>query len=231
MSLSNHPLTIGMVLFQNFTQLDLTGPFEVLSAMPNTHVDLVSKTLEPMISNRRLQILPTVVYEDAPQYDVLLVPGGGGVNALMEDQETLAFLRTQASNANYVTAVCTGSLVLGAAGLLRGYRATTHWLSLDLLPIFGAIPVEDRVVVDRNRMTGGGVTAGIDFALQLVAELRGENLAKSIQLNLEYNPAPPFKSGHPSVAESQIVNRVREQTAERQAERRRIAERVTKDWV
>ena len=231
MNSSDNPLSIGMVLFQNFTQLDLTGPFEVLSAMPNTHVDLVSKTLEPVISNRYLRILPTMVYEDAPQYDVLLAPGGGGVNVLMEDQETLEFLRGQASKARYITAVCTGSLLLGAAGLLRGYRATTHWLSLDLLPIFGAISVEDRVVVDRNRITGGGVTAGIDFALQLVAELRGENLAKRIQLNLEYNPAPPFKNGHPSVAEPQIVDRVRQQTAERQAERRQIAERVTKDWV
>ena len=231
MSPSDKPLSIGMVLFQNLTQLDLTGPFEVLSTMPNTHVDLVSHTLDPVISNRQLRILPTIVYEDAPQYDVLFVPGGSGVNALMEDPETLDFLREQASNARYITAVCTGSLVLGAAGLIQGYHATTHWLSLDLLPLFGAILEKDRVVVDRNRITGGGVTAGIDFALRLVAELRGENLAKSIQLALEYNPAPPFKHGHPSVANPQIVNHVREQAAELQAERRQIAERVTKDWV
>ena len=228
MNQSDNPLRIGMLLFPNFTQLDLTGPFELLSAMENTQIDLVSKNLSPVVSNRNLGILPTITYEDTEQYDVLFVPGGNGVDTLMEDRQVLEFLKSQAASAKFVTAVCTGTLVLGAAGLIRGYRATTHWLSLDLLPIFGAIPVSTRVVVDRNRVTGGGVTAGIDFALQLIAKLRGEDLAKKIQLNLEYNPDPPFRSGHPSVAEPALVAQVREQTTERQSRRRHIAERIAR---
>lgn len=208
MNQSDNPLRIGMLLFPNFTQLDLTGPFELLSAMENTQIDLVSKNLSPVVSNHNLGILPTITYEDTEQYDVLFVPGGSGVDTLMEDRQILEFLKSQAPSAKFVTAVCTGTLVLGAAGLIRGYRATTHWLSLDLLPIFGSIPVSTRVVVDRNRVTGGGVTAGIDFALQLIAKLRGEDLAKKIQLNLEYNPDPPFRSGHPSVAEPALVAQV-----------------------
>jgi len=220
-------LHVGFLIFPKVTQLDFTGPFEVFARTPNTEVHLVAKTQDPVHSAPgNLQLQPTVTMRDAPQLDVLCVPGGSGVVTLMEDQETLEFLRRQAQGTKYVTSVCTGALVLGAAGLLRGYRATTHWLSLELLPLFGAIPVEARVVADRNRITGGGVTAGIDFGLTLAAHLFGEEAAKRIQLIMEYNPTPPFCSGSLEQADAALVDELRNVNAARQDERRKVAVRA-----
>src|SRR5215471_14868048 len=159
------PLRIGFLLFPDVTQLDLTGPYEVFAALPNAEIHLLWKTRDPVRAGGGLQILPTTRLADCPRLDVICVPGGTGVNALLGDQEVLGFLRRAAAEARYVTAVCTGSLVLGAAGLLRGRKATSHWMSRDMLAAFGAEPVAERVVIDGNLITGGGVTAGVDFAL------------------------------------------------------------------
>jgi cyclohexyl-isocyanide hydratase len=202
-------IRIGMLLFPRLTQLDLTGPYEVLSKVPGAEIFLAWKSLAPVVADSGLALLPTTTLTDAPQADVLFVPGGAGQLPLMQDPEVLAFLRRQAAGARYVTGVCTGSLLLGAAGLLEGYEATTHWAFHDLLARCGARPVHRRVVIDRNRVTGGGVTAGIDFALSLAAELAGEEIACGIQLGLEYDPAPPFSSGSPEGAAPRIVESVR----------------------
>jgi cyclohexyl-isocyanide hydratase len=193
-----------MVLFPDLTQLDLTGAYEVLARMPNTRVQLVAATLDPVRSEWGLRILPDVTFGDAPALDILCVPGGWGVNEHLEDEELLDFLRAQGEHARYITSVCSGALLLGAAGLLRGYRATTHWLSLDLLPLLGAEAARERVVRDRNRITGAGVSAGIDFGLALAAELFGPAAAQRIQLAIEYAPAPPFDSGSPESAPDDI---------------------------
>jgi cyclohexyl-isocyanide hydratase len=200
---------IGMLLYPGLTQLDLTGPFEVLHRVPDAVVHLVWKTRDAVFADSKLGILPTTTVAECPTLDVVFVPGGGGQMALMQDDEILTFVAEQGRRARYVTSVCTGALVLGAAGLLDGYDAATHWAFMDLLPMFGARPVRKRVAVDRNRITGGGVTAGIDFGLTLAAALAGESLAKAIQLGLEYDPAPPFQCGHPDVAEPAIVAAVR----------------------
>jgi cyclohexyl-isocyanide hydratase len=215
-----------MVLFPNLTQLDLTGPYEVFSRLPNATVSLLAADRQPVRSEHGLSILPDQIFEDASRLDVLFVPGGMGVNRMMEHEPLLQFLRERARQAAYVTAVCTGSLLLGAAGLLQGYRATTHWLSLDLLPFFGAHPVDDRVVIDRNRITGGGITAGIDFGLVVAAEWCGQDVAENVQLMLEYNPEPPFRSGSPKSAEPGVVERVTALRRELQNERRAIVQRA-----
>jgi cyclohexyl-isocyanide hydratase len=215
---------IGLLLFPRLTQLDLTGPYEVFGRLPDAQVLLVGAG--EARSDTGLRLSPDVGISDAPQLDVLCVPGGPGVNAAMEDEALLRFLRAQAERAAWVTSVCTGALVLGAAGLLRGYRATTHWLSLDLLPYFGAVPVQERVVIDRNRATGGGVTAGIDFGLRLAAELRGDEVAQAIQLGMEYDPAPPFRAGSPRTADPQLVESVSAARRGLNDERRRIVQRA-----
>lgn len=202
-------LHIGLLLYPGLTQLDLTGPFEVFHRIPDAQVHLVWKDLAPVRADSGLQLLPTTTLAECPPLDVVCVPGGFGQIALMDDAEVLDFLRTQARTARYVTAVCTGSLLLGAAGLLDGYRATTHWGFVELLAAYGARHAPGRAVVDRDRITGGGVTAGIDFALVVAAELAGEDVAKRIQLGLEYNPAPPFACGHPDVADPALVAEVR----------------------
>jgi cyclohexyl-isocyanide hydratase len=204
---------IGMLLYPGLTQLDLTGPFEVLHRIPDTRVHLLWKTLDPVTADSGLGLLPTTTLAGCPPLGVVFVPGGTGQMALMQDGEALGFLREQGVRARWVTSVCTGALLLGAAGLLEGYEATTHWAFMDLLPMFGARPARKRVVVDRNRVTGGGVTAGIDFALRIAAELAGEGAAKRIQLGLEYDPQPPFRSGHPDVAEPEVVAAMREHFA------------------
>ena len=219
-------LRVGMVLFPDLTQLDLTGPYEVFSRMPDTCVHLIAATLDPVRSERGLRITPDTTFANAPPLDVLFVPGGVGVNRAMEDEQILAHVRHQAAHVRYVTAVCTGALVLGAAGLLRGYRAATHWLSMDLLPLFGAIPVAERVVIDRNRITGGGITAGIDFGLVVAAELCGEQIAQELQLMLEYDPQPPFASGSPRTAPVDLVARVRDARQAIQDQRRAIVQRA-----
>ncbi len=196
----SHAIHIGMLLFPNVTQLDLTGPTQVLSRVPGAKVHLAWKSLEPVMTDAGFAIVPTTAFADCPQFDVLCVPGGFGTKDLLEDEETLAFLRKQAEGARWVTSVCNGSLVLGAAGLLQGYRSACHWRWRRYLPAFGAIPVDERIVRDRNRISGGGVTAGIDFAFALAAELAGEETAKMIQLALEYDPHPPFDCGTPEAA-------------------------------
>jgi len=200
---------IGLLLFPKITQLDLTGPFEVLARTPGTKVHLVWKRIEPVVSDVGLQILPTTTFADCPPLDVICVPGGPGQIDLMDDEEVLAFVRTQGLQARYVTSVCTGALVLGAAGLLHGYEATTHWASMDNLEHFGAKPVSRRICIDRNRITGGGITAGIDFGLYLASVLADRNSAEKIQLFLEYNPAPPFEAGSPSTAPGSVVAELR----------------------
>jgi len=200
---------IGMLLYPGLTQLDLTGPFEVLHRIPDTKVHLLWRTLDPVVADSGIALGPTTTLANCPCLDVLFVPGGSGQMVLMQDETVLAFLREQGETARFVTSVCTGALLLGAAGLLDGYEATTHWAFMDLLPIFGARPVRRRVVVDRNRITGGGVTAGIDFGLRLAATLAGDPAAKAIQLGLEYDPEPPFRSGHPDVAEPEVLATVR----------------------
>ncbi len=217
------PLQFGLLLYPNLTQLDLTGPFEVFARVPDAQVHLIWKNREPVQADSGLRLLPTTVLEECPALDVVCVPGGPGQIDLMEDEEVHQFLCGQAETCRYVTSVCTGSLVLGAAGLLKGYKATTYWAAMDLLPAYGAEPVNKRVVIDRNRITGGGVTAGIDFGLALVAELLGERVAKMIQLGLEYKPAPPFNSGHPDVAEPEITEALRALMLARIQERRKQA--------
>ena len=204
------PLQIGFVLFPIVTQLDFTGPLQVFSNMPSAQVHLIWKRIEPVPSDTPLTLNPTITLGDCPQLDVICVPGGAGTDNLIEDEEVLAFLRQQAAGARYVTSVCTGSLVLGAAGLLQGYRAATHWAAMEFLPLYGAIPDPARVSVDRNRVTGGGVTAGIDFALKLVSMLADQATAETIQLRLEYDPAPPFNAGSPQTAPAAILTRFKE---------------------
>lgn len=220
------PLSIGMMLFPHFTQLDLAGPYEVFSRMPETRAHLLAASLEPVRSEHGLSIAPTTDFDSAPPLDILFVPGGAGQQQVMEDERFVGFLRERGDEARFVTSVCTGSLLLGAAGLLRGYRATTHWMFLELLRPLGAEPVGERVVIDRNRITGGGVTAGIDFGLVIAAELFGEETAKTIQLSIEYDPAPPFKGGSPGSAEDALVNSVSELGRELFENRRRQVERV-----
>jgi cyclohexyl-isocyanide hydratase len=200
---------MGMLLYPGLTQLDLTGPFEVLHRVPGARVHLVWKSSDPVVADSGLGLLPTTTLAECPKLDLLFVPGGAGQVALMQDGAVLDFVREQGTRARFVTSVCTGALVLGVAGLLDGYQAATHWAFMQLLPMFGARPVAQRVVVDRNRITGGGVTAGIDFGLRVAAMLAGDAVAKSIQLGLEYNPDPPFRCGHPDVAEPDIVATVR----------------------
>lgn len=222
---------IGMLLFPNLTILDLVGPYEVLSRLPNTRIHLVAASLEPLASEHGLTILPDTILAEAPEFDVLFVPGGNGVNELLDDEPCLAWLKQQGEHARFVTSVCTGALLLGAAGLLRGYRATTHWLSMDLLPLLGAAPVDERVVVDRNRITGGGITAGIDFGLTLAAALHGESVASEIQLMMQYDPQPPFQSGSPKIAAPAVVAAVRSTRQGVQEERRRKIERIVSQWT
>ena len=210
---------IGLLIFPDITQLDMTGPYEVFIKFPNARVHLIWKTHDPITAAGGMRILPTTTFADCPPLDVVCVPGGAGMNPLLTDAETLAFLRRQAENAQYITSVCTGSLVLGAAGLLKGKRATTHWMSHAMLSEFGAIPVQERVVRDGNVFTGGGVTAGIDFALTLAAEVAGPDVARKIQLGIEYNPAPPFDAGSPAGAGSELADAVTAASAGRQNER------------
>lgn len=216
------PIEFGLLVFPDVQQLDLMGPYEVFASWPRARVRLVWKTIDPVFSSTRLVLKPDVTFESCPQLDVLCAPGGAGIDALLTDEEALGFVRRQAVAARFTTSVCTGALLLGAAGLLKGKRATTHWASHDLLQCLGAIPVRERVVRDGNLMTGGGVTAGIDFALALVAELAGPEVAEAIQLKLEYAPAPPFDAGSPESAPESVLRAVRSQLAPIVEERRRI---------
>jgi cyclohexyl-isocyanide hydratase len=219
-------LQIGLLVFPRVTQLDLTGPAQVFSSLPDVTVHLIWKRIEPVPSDSVIALMPTVTFADCPQLDVICVPGGPGVAALMEDQEVLDFLRRQAAGARYVTSVCTGALVLGAAGLLRGRQATTHWASHDFLAALGARPVQARVVRDGKLFTGGGVTAGIDFALTIAAEIAGPEAAQAIQLQIEYAPAPPFDAGHPDSAPAAVLEAAQQKGAGMRAEREALVARV-----
>ena len=221
------PFQIGLLLFPNLTQLDMTGPYEVFIKFPDSRVHLLWKTLDPVTAAGGMRLLPSATFADCPQLDLVCMPGGAGMNPLLNDEEVLDFLRRQASGARYLTSVCTGSLVLGAAGLLRGRRATTHWMSLPMLAAFGCEPVAERVVVDGNVITGGGVTAGIDFALTVAGELLGAEAAKRIQLGMEYDPHPPFDAGSPERADASVVAAVCEAAAARQTEREAEIERAS----
>jgi cyclohexyl-isocyanide hydratase len=213
------PFHIGLLLFPDITQLDMTGPYEVFIKFPDAKVHLIWKTREPVKAGGGMQITPSMTFAECPQLDLICVPGGAGMNPLLNDAETLDFIRRQAKGARYVTSVCTGALVLGAAGLLEGRRAATHWMSREMLSAFGATPVAERVVIDGNVITGGGVTAGIDFALKVAAEAFGAELAQSIQLGIEYDPHPPFDAGSPERADAALVASARAAAAQRQAER------------
>ena len=207
------PTKIAFLLFPNVTQLDLTGPAQVLSRLGDATLDLVWKTRDPVSTDAGFSILPTATFDEVPQADILCVPGGFGINHVIADDEALGWVRRIGEGAAWVTSVCTGSLVLGAAGLLRGYRAGCHWGQIEALELFGAEPVTARTVVDRNRVTGGGVTAGIDFAFTLTALLRGEAHARLVQLSLEYDPQPPFDSGSPARADPTLVAAYRRRVA------------------
>ena len=198
-------LTIGSLMFEGMDQIDLTGPFEVLSRIPNSTYRLYGMTAAPVRDMKGLLLTPDAALAEAPRLDVLHVPGGPGQEALMEDEIVLGWIRDQAADAHSVFSVCTGALLCGAAGLLRGRRATTHWASFHLLPFFGAIPVNQRVVVDGSWVFAAGVTAGIDGALRLAAELRGQAVAEAIQLHMAYAPEPPFNSGTPETAPPAIL--------------------------
>ena len=199
------PISVAFLVYPKVTQLDFTGPAQVLSRLGDAAMHYVWKSRDPVATDSGFSILPTATFAELRRADILCVPGGFGCVDVMEDKEALSWLREVGLQADWVTSVCTGSLILGAAGLLDGYRATSHWDWRDHLSLFGATSVAERVVFDRNRVTGGGVTAGIDFALALMAAIRGEAHARAVQLGLEYDPKPPFDSGSPGVVEPDLV--------------------------
>ncbi len=223
-------LEIGLLAFEGLDQADLTGPFEVLSRLPSSTTRIYAKTLDPVRDVKGLRLLPDATLAEAPQLDVLHVPGGYGQEAVMHDQTTLEWVRRQATGARYVLSVCTGALICGAAGLLKGRRATTHWSALHLLPIFGGVSVDERVVIDGNMVFAAGVTSGIDGALRLAALLRGDDVARAIQLYLQYAPEPPFDSGTPATAPPALLEAARNSaamiTAQREATARLVAQRL-----
>ncbi len=225
------PLVIGFLVFPDIQQLDLTGPYEMFSVLDvPKEVHLIWKTRAVVTSTTGLTFTPTRTLADCPRLDVLCVPGGIGVNALLDDPEVLGFIRRQAETLTFLTSVCTGSLVLGAAGLLRGKRATSHWSAVDLLSRFGSDPDAGRVVRDGNLITAGGVTAGIDFALTAIAELCGRETAEACQLQLEYAPAPPFDAGSPETAPAAVVSKLREKGRASRLQREAIINAVTEGW-
>jgi cyclohexyl-isocyanide hydratase len=219
-------LHVGLLVFPSLQQLDLTAPYDVFASVPSAKVHLIWKDRSAIVSATGLVLIPTMTFADCPALDVLCVPGGRGINGLLQDPEVLGFLRTEAARARYVSSVCTGSLVLGAAGLLKGRRATTHWNSHDLLAKFGAVPTHGRVVRDGNLFTAGGVTAGIDLGLTIVAELLGEAQAQAIQLTLEYAPEPPFRAGTPETAPPGVVTAAKERVASIRKERQAIIDEI-----
>lgn len=211
------PLQIGMVIFPRMTLLDLAGP--QLALFGHGPIHLLSETLDPVMTDSGIAILPTMTFDDCPlALDILFVPGGSGAFEAVDDARVIAFLQEHGATARYITSVCTGSVLLAAAGLMDGYKATTHWATIPILEEFGVEVVKERVVIDRNRISGGGVTAGIDFGLTLLAQLRGDTAAKCSQLMMEYDPAPPFGCGSPSVAEPSIVAIVNRMLEEPNAE-------------
>ncbi len=224
-------LTIGSVVFDDVDQIDVTGPYEVLSSLPNVTYTTYGLTAEPVRDYRGLRLLPDAVIDDAPQLDVLHVPGGPGQQALMDDERLLGWLRNQAAGAQCVLSVCTGALLLGAAGLLRGRQATTHWAAMDVLPIFGATPRAERVVTDDTFVFAGGVTAGIDAALVVAARLRGVEEAQAAQLTMQYAPEPPFSAGSPDTAPREVLHTVSDRTAAMRQDRLNTARDIAARWA
>ena len=220
-------MQVGFVIFPNLTQLDFTGPLQVLSWLPRASVHIAARGRDPVPSDAALALVPTTTFRDSPPLDLLCVPGGFGVDQAIEDEETMAFVRRQGAQAKYVTSVCTGAFVRGAAGLLHGKRVTTHWAYHHLLPRVGALPERARVVRDGNIVTGGGVTAGIDFAFTLMNEIAGPAHTQAAQLGLEYDPHPPFHSGSPAVAPPEIKAAADGRYAPRIAEFVAVLDRIT----
>lgn len=206
---ANTPFDIVFVLFDQVTQLDFTGPAQFLCRMPGARVHVAAASCDPVMTDVGFAIMPTVAFGDCPQADLLCIPGGLGVAPALSDARLIDFVRSQASAAQWITSVCTGAFILGRAGLLQGKRATTHWGYTGLLPMVGAVHEDARTVFDGNLVTAGGVTSGIDFALAIIAHLHGEHVARSLQLNFEYDPAPPFKGGTPATSPAEIVDRMR----------------------
>ena len=227
---SDTHLQIGALIFEKLDQMDLTGPFEVLSRVPNSTYRIFGKTTAPVRDGRGLLLKPDATLADAPKLDVLHVPGGAGQEGVMDDEEILDWVRRQAQDARLVFSVCTGALILGAAGLLKGRRATTHWNSFHLLPLFVAVPVNQRVVIDDKFVFASGVTSGIDGALKAAALLRGDEAAQEIQLGMQYAPEPPFASGTPETAPAGVLASARQSvraiTEKREQTARRIARRL-----
>jgi cyclohexyl-isocyanide hydratase len=223
-------LQIGSLIFDRLDQIDLTGPFEVFSSVPNSTYRVYGKGTAPLRDLRGLRMMADASLDEAPQLDLVHIPGGFGQEALMDDEEILGWIRRQAKGARCVFSVCTGALILGAAGLLQGRRATTHWASIDLLPYFGATAVNERVVIDGNMVFAAGVTSGINGALRVAAYLRGDEVAQGIQLAIAYAPEPPFDSGTPETAPPVVLERakdaMRQITAQREPTARRVAARL-----
>lgn len=223
-------LQIGSLLFEGLDQIDLTGPFEVLSRIPNATYRIFGKTTAPVRDVRGLRLVPDATLADAPPLDILHIPGGFGQEAMMEDAEVLDWVRAQAANALCLFPVCTGALICGAAGLLRGRRATTHWAAFHLLPYFGAIPVDERVVEDGDMICAAGVTAGIDGALRVAARMRGDAAAQAIQLYMQYAPEPPFNAGTPDTAPPEVLAAARLAVAAITERREATAQRIAKGF-
>ena len=200
-------INIGFLVYPGVFQLDVMAAYQILSFPPNAKIHLLWKNITPIISDEDLIITPTTTFDDCPQLDVICVPGGGmGQIEVMSDREILNFLRQQGTTAKYITSVCTGSMILAAANLLQGYKATCHWAVREQLAMLGVEVIPERVVIDRNRITGAGVTSGIDFGLTLVGLIWGESMAKMAQLMMEYDPQPPFDAGTPEKAEKEVVD-------------------------
>lgn len=210
-------MQINFLLFPALTQLDLTGPFEVLARVPGATIDFVSETMDAVRSDRGLVMMPTATFATAKRCDLLVVPGGPGTDDVLNDERWVNFTAQQAETARYILGICTGSLLLGAAGLLRGKHASCHWQAREFLPAFGAIRSDARMCVDGNILTSGGVTSGIDMALKAVGVMLDEDAARQIQLQIEYDPEPPFEGGTPSTSPSHIVQRCLDATRTRHA--------------
>ncbi|WP_297322518.1 DJ-1/PfpI family protein [uncultured Bartonella sp.] len=213
-------IKVGFLIFENMQLLDFAAPYDTFKAVPEMSVTLIGQTLERVTTSSGLGFVPTAAINTIGRLDVLCVPGGNGVNRLLDDEPVLDFLRQQAKSVRYLTSICTGVLVLGASGLLHGRKATTHWTAMDYLTVFGAIPVQRRVVVDGNIVTAGGVTAGMDFGLVMIAELLGKKAAQKVQLQMQYAPEPPFDCGTPQKAPHDLVQQVLKQ--DKYEERRKI---------
>jgi len=223
------PISIAFLLFDGITQLDLMGPAQVLSRLGNTTVHLVAKDNDPVSTDSGFPLMPTATMDEIKAADILCVPGGFGTLDVMQDTRSLEWVKEISATATWITSVCTGSLILGAAGLLKGYKAACHWASRDQLAYFGAIPTAERIVFDRNRASGGGVTSGIDFGLALAAEIRGDAYAKFIQLSLEYDPDPPFTSGSPDKAEEQTLRQYHDMVNKFAPGRDQVVQKIAKD--